>query len=383
MANNFLNRKSLNINLYNKTPYVQKSFKNTLKHGYLSLLKDVTESTIDINENSLGIYISFSKYCKLENSTIKLNYKEYDLIIDNSDRDYTFYKNPYDIIVRFNPTDTTISPYINRKGLHYIKYILIDNIRLPLYYTLTRTSVEIDNIILSIIDTNITNTFNLNNLSGNQLQFTLNRIQNIYSNKEYEIEVGESELKKFQVCNFTYTDNNNWECNYTINLDNSKVYSFVRKLGSNTLVYYSVSNELRLDNANMIYLQIKELNTNNITTDNTLSFYAPLYPKKITKNINPMIQLDCKKNLKIYKDTNLQNIDKLSLCFYDNNFNKLTNNFLDNTVNQNTRLCTCSPENIKYSCPCYYLRHPMNPQWAVNMLFKVGGYEKNFTINQQ
>jgi len=379
MANNFLNRRSLNINLYNKSPYVQKSFQNTLKHGYLSMIKDSQESVFDRDEDSLGIYIAFSKYCKLEDNKIKLNYHENNLIIDSSDRDFTFFKNPFEFVVKFDPLPSDNGPIIERKGIKNIKYILIDTIRIPLFYSLNRTISNPDNDIISLIKNNIindiNNKYNLQNLTGNQLQFTLNRIQNIYSNKQFNFNNG-----TIEICNFVLTDINNWQCNYTLNTDNTTAYLITNSNNNYSSSYYKVSTQNRIDNANIVYLQIKELTTTNISTDSTVSFYAPLYPKKITKNINPMIQFDCKKNLKIYKDTDLQHMDKLSICLYDNNYKKITNLFLDNTVN--ATICKCGIEDINYSCSCYYLRHPGNPMWQMNMLFKVGNYDINFSENK-
>lgn len=63
----------------------------------------------------------------------------------------------------------------------------------------------------------------------------------------------------------------------------------------------------------------------------------------------------------IFRNNNLQTINKLEIQFTDSNDNKLNINYLDNNINNKTNI--------------NYIRHPKNDLWQTFIVLKIGTIE--------
>jgi hypothetical protein len=78
----------------------------------------------------------------------------------------------------------------------------------------------------------------------------------------------------------------------------------------------------------------------------------------------------------------LSDIDNLTIQLYDEKFQPLNNNFINQNLYDSVSLinCQCVDSNIKPSCYCNYIRHPLNPNNRIDIAFKIG-LVKNEIVN--
>lgn len=319
MANNFLNRKKFILDSFYNNNYRQDSSKKILIHPYIKTYINHINIDIDskyINYNNLGIYN------KINNEDIKYNIIENTISINSKD---TMYNNSFNLIVYFNPCDTN-NLSISKINIKNIKYIEIVNILLPVY-NLVKTEIINNNELNQYIDDNI-NILNINSIFDNDKY--INNINNI---------------------------NNNWEINYSIE-NNNKYYSIEKNNNTyKTFEYKKIFSKVYNDK--IIYFKIAQFNNHNlITTNDNINYFIPLCSNKIKNN-----KKQYKKNIRniIFKNSNLQIINKLEIKFTDYNDNQLNINYLDKNINNKTNN--------------NYIRHPKNDLWQSNILLKLGTFQ--------
>lgn len=341
MENNFLYRKKNNINLFNKKSYRASNTKDSSVHPLLGHPINPIVSKIDtINDNNLGYYIPINNYQIDNNKKIKYYIHEHNMIIDSMDRNIDVYTNPLNFTVKLHPLQNDIMPYIIRPPINNVKYINVLNVMLPLYHNLHKIVTNTDNDFKTFVDQNI-DSFKI----GDDIVYQKDTIQ---------------------ICNI-YKENNNWEINYTINKEKNPSFSLVK----NNTDYKTYKYNYFLQKEKVVYLNIKEFNDYNTYSTSDLRMCAPLYPRYVTKKF---INYKIKKGLILFKNSDLRKISRLEISFTDDNNQIIKIPLLDNKVLRKNCYCNenCTED---YSCSCYYLRHPYNPMWQVQLIIKLGVVE--------
>jgi len=317
MANNFLNRKKFNLDSFYNNSYKVISSRKSLIHPYLKTYINHININIDsdyINYNNLGIINN------INNKNINYNIIENTIIIDSKD---TSYNNSFNLNVYFNPYDTN-NLTISKLNIKNIKYIEIVNILLPIN-NLIKTEIVNNNELNQYINDNI-NILNINNIFD-----TDKHIDNIYIN------------------------NNDWEINYSISINDNKYYSIEK----NNNIYKTFEYKKTFSNVyndKIIYLKISQFDNHNLISSNdNINYLIPLCSNKIINN-----KKIYNKNIRsiIFKNTNLPIINKLEIKFTDYNDNQLSIHNLDKNINTKTSKS--------------YIRHPNNDIWQTHIVLKVG-----------
>jgi hypothetical protein len=175
----------------------------------------------------------------------------------------------------------------------------------------------------------------------------------------------------FHLDTITSTEN---ICKFMIdnNIATRRCYEFTTTPGSSTgiLDFYFFSTK-NLDGDRYIMLSIDEISDNNInSTNNSLrKAFCLLYPDSYGE-----LHYYAASNYqdKIYKMSNLGNINRLTLTLSDSYGRELQMPNLDFHVN-NTKACYCN--NDDYGCPCSYIRHPYYKWLQVQYMIKLGVVE--------
>jgi hypothetical protein len=124
----------------------------------------------------------------------------------------------------------------------------------------------------------------------------------------------------------------------------------------------------------------------NFSTDNKLSnAFNVLYPDLIECN---SLYVDCNYVEKIYKYSNLGNLDRMLLNLTNSMGKQLTTNIIaqdDKLSNIDYTVCTCTTDingNLvrDYKCICSYIRHPRYINHQVHFMFKFGIIETDMNI---
>lgn len=324
MANNFLNRKKFNLDSFYNNSYkeVSVSCRKSLIHPYIKTYINHINIDIDpdyINYNNLGIVNNINNI----NNNINYNIIENIIIIDSKD---TSYNNSFNLNVYFNPCDIN-NLTISKLNIKNIKYIEIVNILLPIY-NLIKTEIDNNNELNQYINNNI-NILNINNIFD-----TDKHIDNIYIN------------------------NNEWEINYSISINDNKYYSIEKNNNIyKTFEYKKIFSNVYNDK--IIYLKISQFNNHNLISSNdNINYLIPLCSNKI-KNNNKKYN----KNIRniIFKNSNLPIINKLEIKFSDYNDKQLSIHNLDKNINIKTNKS--------------YIRHPNNDIWQTHIVLKIGTIE--------
>ena len=321
MANNFLNRKKFNLDSFYNNSYREVSSRKSLIHPYLKTY--INHINIDINTDYIN-YNNLGIINNINNKNINYNIIEDTIIIDSKD---TSYNNCFNLNVYFNSGDIN-NLTISKINIKNIKYIEIVNILLPIYNLIKKEIVN--NNELNIYINNNINILNINNIFD-----TDKHIDNIYIN---------------------INDNNNWEINYSILINDNKYYYSIEKNNNiyKTFEYNKIFSNVYNDK--IIYLKIFQFNNHNlISSNNNINYLIPLCSNKIQNNKKKYY-----KNIRsiIFKNANLPIINKLEINFTDYNDNKLNINNLDKNINIKTNKS--------------YIRHPNNDIWQTHIILKVG-----------
>ena len=126
-----------------------------------------------------------------------------------------------------------------------------------------------------------------------------------------------------------------------------------------------------LDTDRYVMLNIEEISDNNINSTNSAlrKAFCLLYPDSYGE-----LHYYAASNYqdKVFKMSNLGNINRLTLSLYDSYGKPLVMPNLDFHVNSN-KSCYCNDDD--YSCPCTYIRHPYYKWLQVQYMIKLGVVE--------
>ena len=151
-----------------------------------------------------------------------------------------------------------------------------------------------------------------------------------------------------------------------------RTYEFNTKLGTSVgvLDFYYFSSKT-LDSDRYLMLNIEEINDNNVNSTNASlrDAFCLLSPDSYGE-----LHYYASTNYqdKIYKMSNLGNINRLTLTLKDSYGKQLEMPYLDYNINTD-KTCTCDGTN--YGCPCTYIRHPYYKWLQVQYMIKLGVVE--------
>jgi len=151
-----------------------------------------------------------------------------------------------------------------------------------------------------------------------------------------------------------------------------RTYEFNTTLnsGSGLLDFYYFSSKT-LDSDRYLMLNIEEINDNNVNSTNSYlrDAFCLLSPDSYGE-----LHYYASTNYqdKIYKMSNLGNINRLTLTLKDSYGKQLEMPNLDYHINTDK---TCNCEGTDYGCPCTYIRHPYYKWLQVQYMIKLGVVE--------
>ena len=262
----------------------------------------------------------------IKDETLKEIIQEYQLFIDSKDRNKDTFPNPFSFVLTFNPlgnrTETCwengTSKVINGDPHPHIsvdfknvKYIRIDNLILPQYINYDKKELSVNNI--KIVN-NITN--------------TIVDIENIYS----EIVSDNNYASKDDIKTQDLHDyiNTNYKTNHSI-YDISTNYKYYLDINENKWFVYIHNTSDTLYNDKYIVLKIKELESNNLGTNHIIDdAFGIIYPDKIRSRF--FYQGNIHFATKIWKDSNLGLLKRLTFEFYDSDGNLLNYNHIKQDI---------------------------------------------------
>jgi len=152
-----------------------------------------------------------------------------------------------------------------------------------------------------------------------------------------------------------------------------RTYEFTTKLndGTNGLLDFYYFSSKSLDTDRYVMLNIEEINDNNVNSTNSAlrDAFCLLSPDSYGE-----LHYYASTNYqdKIYKMSNLGNINRLTLTLKDSYGNQLLMPNLDFHINTG-KVCNC--DGSDYGCPCTYIRHPYYKWLQVQYMIKLGVVE--------
>ena len=166
----------------------------------------------------------------------------------------------------------------------------------------------------------------------------------------------------------------------------TECYECIYSNNTYTTYKFVVSN-IAIAHDKYIIMYLNDINdVSNFSTDKILSnAFNVLYPDILYGNT---LYVDCNYVEKIYKYSNLGNIERMLINLTNSLGKQLTTNIIaqdDRLSNFDSTLCTCTTDlngNIikDYKCVCTYIRHPRYTSFQVNFMFKFGIIETDMNI---
>ena len=303
--------------------------------------------------------------------------REYIVHINSIDRDVFKYPSPFNFLVRCAPLAGDNNASILRT-FENIRYIKVETGVLPLKYYLKKTTSN-------NLPTNILATFTATLPSSNDVIVDTGVNWVIIYAKDYT-----------NATSTTYTDEYTKYANSKVIVYTQQIldygtkmtecYESIYKNSVATTYKYELSNQsLEKDKYTIMYLNDITDISNFSTDKNLANAFNVLYPDLFESN---SLYVDCYYVEKIYKYSNLGNLDRMLLNLSNSMGKQLTTNLLaqdDKLSNFDNTKCTCTTDsngNIvrDYKCICSYIRHPRYIYHQVNFMFKLGIIETDMSI---
>jgi hypothetical protein len=315
---------------------------------------------------------------------------EFIVNIDSSNRNVTFYPNPFKLRVMFNPayagytTDANGNKVANSvaadltipKAFENIKYLRLETATLPRYYLLTLTTATSatpglgdanEQTILAAVITNI----------------NTNKATSTYNFAGYINSVGGSYSPPTgyvtQYVSYTWVSATN--INAKFNVVNTSSVSIAYELVFNGTSAQTISNRYVVNTTSdlstdrYLMINIDEITDNTQNSTNGKNQYNYLYPDYITTNYfygdNHFVD-------KIFKNAKLGTIQTLTITLSDSFGNLITGgNYIDTTNSTTDMVSTTSTPGVTtvYNDSISYVRHPYYRPFQLTLMFKVGCYE--------
>jgi hypothetical protein len=205
-------------------------------------------------------------------------------------------------------------------------------------------------------------------------------------------------INKISELSITYTTfelvknpmSNNYQLNYTNNLITYIFYTnpnyiLTNNTGHQNPIYEYELNDLSFETDRYTVLYLNDINdVSEFSTDMALSkAFNVLYPYIFFGN---SLYVDCRYANKIYKYSDLGNLNRLLITLVNSSGKNLTTNLSSQDFNVSTvdsTICTCTIDsngnNVRdYKCICSYIRHPRYLKIQVEFMFKFGIVETDF-----
>ena len=298
----------------------------------------------DINFNNLGIYNYWKNYEMITQYKKIIDISEYNINLNSKDRNLEKNKNPLEFTIKLSDYECFPNVFKN------VKYVNFDHIVFPYYYQLLKTS-STNNTIIS----DISSIFLLNFDNYNKINTEITILNQTY-----------------QICNI-FQKYNYIEVNFTINQDKYISYSFINNNNIILLYYYKGFTIKNPDNF-INYISINQTENKFIYSTKNIPFYKDVYPKL---KINSELYVATRKSYVVYNNSNLANFNKFTIKLFNSSFKQILIDNLDYNINYNF-ICNCDLETLNFSCKCYYLRHPLNKFFQIDLFLKIGCYTPDF-----
>lgn len=273
----------------------------------------------------------------LNDYSINVNSSKRDVMLNNLPTEFTIWINDY-------KDKSCIA-----RSFKNVKYIAIEHIVFPNYIQMIKQILPVTDILYNDI-----------NDMMNDLSAEIN-YQYEYNGNSYEI------------CNKNIKNGSTY-INFTINQNKEKVFEYV-KTESTYVIYTYVPISIDKIPNSVQYISLKQFDNEQIYNTHGHNMFKFILPR-LKKDINLYSYL--KRHITVFRDSNVQNLNKMQITLLDSNSQKIIiNGFdFDYTTNKNYGL----NEDKDYSSPEYYLRHPLNPRFQVDIFFRIGCYEKEIYI---
>jgi hypothetical protein len=302
------------------------------------------------NTSQMGLYTCWSDFVSSSTNQDKhffqdIQVEEHDINLNSGDRDVLVNSNPLNFTVWLSPGSTRTKSFLP-KVFKNVKYIAFEHIIFPKFSKLNMYS-GMGDLSANIFIQDISN-----------FVFVAKPDDNLVSPTNPNI--------SYQICN-VYKLGSEVKINFTVNYDNAICWELI--YSSKTLNKYIPS----LTSGSTNYIQhicIQPTNNRFVFNTKNISEFRPVYPKL---NKSSDLFLAIKKTFVVYKNSDLLNIYKFDIKLLDSSYQPIIINNLDLNVTNFTK-CSCNypTDEIKYSCPCYYPRHPMYFGYQLDLFLKIG-----------
>jgi len=347
---NFSNKKKLTFSLSKSRLSTSKNVKKDDAIPYITNLynDDFYQPQNNINTGD-NLYTYWGDYY-INNALFfkDIQIEEHDINLFSGDRDISINTNPLNFSVWLNPGNTRTKSFLPRVFKN-VKYINFEHIIFPRFIQLNKFTTSSD------ISANIYSSDMSNNLLSITIDSDINSLIDINI--------------VYQICNIIKT-NLVTEINFTVNYDTNVIYTFI---------YNNQNKSYKLDkyipvctksNSAIQYICIQPTNNKFIYNTKSINIFRQVYPK-----LNPYSDLfyAIKKSFIVYKNTDLLNIYKFDIKLLDSNYQPIIIQNLDINADINCKCkCNIEIEDVKYSCKCYYLRHPLYEGFQLELFLKLG-----------
>lgn len=273
--------------------------------------------------------------------------QEYSINVNSSKRDVLLNKSPLNFTTWLN--DIKDKSNICR-AFKNVKYISIDHITFPNFIQLVKHIMPTNDSLYDVID---------------QVMDDLTSV----INEQYDVDG-----ITFEICN-KYSKNGTTNINFTINENRTTLYEYEKS--STGFIIYVYSPVRITDVPNPVqFISIQPFDNSAIYNTNGHNIFKYVLPK-LKKDTELYSYL--RKNKTTFRDCNLQNLIKMQVALLDNNSEHIKVNNLDYDYSISTKYSLNEPRD--YSSPEYYLRHPLNPRYQVDVFLCIGCYEKEMKLS--
>lgn len=335
---------SRNVKKDSSIPYVTNLYSDQIYQQNPVIFNSLPSKT-----DTLGIYTYWTEYEHNDKNFVRdIQIEEHDINLFSGDRDISVNPNPLDWDVWLSPGSTRSKSFLPRVFKN-VKYISFEHVIFPKYIKLNKFDGSTD-ISANIFINDISNSINSINLNDNI-------VSNIDSNISY------------QICNIQ-----NYglitSVNFTVNLCTEICWELIFNRQSNLKTLNKYIPSLTSGSSNYIqHICIQPTNNKFLFNTANISEFRPLFPKL---NPNSNLFFAIKKTFVVYKNSDLLNIYKFDVKLLDSTYTPIQINNLDMSMSSNVCSCCIPTGNIKYSCKCYYPRHPLYQGYQIDLFLKIG-----------
>jgi len=272
---------------------------------------------------------------------IELN--NYCVNLNSINRDLTIDKNPLKFTIWMNDDHNTST--VNRFFTH-IKFIKFEHIVFPYYISLNKYKINESNALYNTINTNLSDL----NVDVNE-QYTFN-------NNTYEI------------CNKVIVDNIT-TINFTMNGITTTSYEYINNDSTITINYYSGIQINTIGN-HIQYMSIAPSDNKYIFNTKNGTYFRHVFPR-----LDPTSDLytDMKLSYVKFKDSELIDVKRLNVELLDLNCKPILISNLD--YNYQGHNVIGLNETRQFTDPEYYLRHPLNSKFQIDIFMNIACYEQS------